>query len=347
MKPPDSVVIVMLSALGDAVHVLPVINALKREWPDTHITWIVQPATHRLVANHPAVDEFVIFQRRRGVDAIKSYRELRAALRGRRFDLLINLQVYFKAGLITALVKADVKLGFDRKRARDMNWLFTNQRIAARPGGHVQDQYFEFLQHLGIDPQPIEWKLGPWPNDPTIDHLLPPDDSQYVTLVIGSTKPEKDWIAERWAQLSDRLVEEFGLTPVLAGGNSPSERATERIILEQALHKPISTLGCSLRELVGILHRSALVISLDSGPMHMAVALNTPVIALSGYNDARRVGPYRRFNILTVNAFGEDGPITHKHRQGRMQTIEVPDVIAKVKLWQERYDERRSRKSNP
>ena len=337
MNEPRSIVIVMLSALGDAVHVLPVVTALKRAWPNTQITWIVQPATHRLVAGHPAVDEFIIFERRSGLDGLKSYRELRAKLRGRRFDLLINLQVYIKAGLITALVKADVKLGFDRKRARDMNWLFTNQRIRARPGGHVQDQYFEFLEHLGVDPQPIEWNLGPWPGDPSVDNLLPPDDRHYVTLIIGTTNQQKAWVAERWAQLSDRLREEFGLTPVLGGGSSAAEQETARIILERAKHTPISTLGCSLRELVGVLHRSALVVSLDSGPMHMSVALNTPVIALMGYNDPRRVGPYRRFNILTVNAFGEDGPITFRHRAGRMDTIQVQDVVDKVKLWQERY----------
>ena len=337
MKPPDSVVIVMLSALGDAVHVLPIVTALKRAWPQTRISWIVQPATHRLVSGHPDVDEFIIFQRRDRLDGLKSYRELRTTLRGRRFDLLIAFQVYFKAGLITRLVNADIKLGFDRKRARDMNWLFTNRRIPARPGGHVQDQYFEFLQYLGIDPLPIEWNLGPWPDDPPVDHLLPPDGREYVSFVIGSSKPEKDWIAERWAELTDRLHQEFGLTVVLAGGNSAAEQETARVILEQAKHTPISTLGCSLRELVGVLHRSALVVSLDSGPMHMAVALNTPVVALMGYNDPRRVGPYRRFNILTVNAFGNDGPITYRHREGRMQTIQVQDVVDRVKLWQQQY----------
>jgi heptosyltransferase I len=128
--------------------------------------------------------------------------------------------------------------------------------------------------------------------------------------------------------------------PVLAGGNSAAELETQRVILERAQHRPISTLGCSLRELVGVLHRSALVVSLDSGPMHMSVALGTPVVALMGYNDPRRVGPYRRFNDLIVNAFGSDGPITHRHRPGRMQHIQVRDVIEKVQLWQQRYWQR-------
>src|SRR5688500_6124112 len=111
-EPPREVLIVMLSALGDAVHVLPVVNALKRAWPQTRITWVIQPVPFQLVKDHESVDELIVFQRRRGAAAVGSYRELRHNLRGRKFDLLINLQVYFKAGLITALAPARIKLGF-------------------------------------------------------------------------------------------------------------------------------------------------------------------------------------------------------------------------------------------
>ena len=156
---PREIAIVMLSALGDAVHVLPVVNALKRAWPETRITWVIQPVPHQLVRGHENVDEFVLFRRRRGADAWRSYVELSRNVGGRRFDLLINLQVYLKAGLITSVMKADVKLGFDRRRARDMNWLFTTHRIPPRSTGHVQDQYFEFIEYLGIDPEPVEWLL--------------------------------------------------------------------------------------------------------------------------------------------------------------------------------------------
>ena len=157
---PRSIAIVMLSALGDAVHVLPVVNALRRAWPAARISWVIQPVPHRLVRGHEAVDEFIVFHRRRGLDAWRSYDALRAAFRDRRFDLLLNLQVYMKAGLITALAPAAIQLGFDRARARDLNWLFTTHRIPPRPVAHVQDQYFEFLDHLGVDPEPVEWRIA-------------------------------------------------------------------------------------------------------------------------------------------------------------------------------------------
>ncbi|HST57599.1 MAG TPA: glycosyltransferase family 9 protein, partial [Longimicrobium sp.] len=147
------VAIVMMSAIGDAVHALPVVNSLRAAAPDVHITWVIQPGPHALVANHPAVDEFVIFDRKKGRSA---FRDVRLATRGKRFDLIIALQVYFKAGLVTALLKSPRKLGFDRERARDVNWLFTTERIPPRGQRHVQDQYFEFLEHLGI-PVVLDW----------------------------------------------------------------------------------------------------------------------------------------------------------------------------------------------
>jgi len=139
----EKICIVMMSAAGDAVHTLPVVNALKRHRRQCHITWILQPAPATLVRGHPSVDELLLFDRSRGWQA---FGDIRRTLASRAFDLVINLQVYFKAGVVTSFVKAPVKLGFDRARARDFNWLFTNRKIPPHPNQHVQDQYFEFLR---------------------------------------------------------------------------------------------------------------------------------------------------------------------------------------------------------
>src|SRR2546423_3958091 len=118
----DRVAIVMMSAAGDAVHTLPVINAIKRHHPRSHITWILQPGPATLVHGHHNVDEILLFDRTRGW---KAFLDIRRTLAARAFDLVINLQVYFKAGIVTSFAKAPVRLGFDRSRARDFNWLFT------------------------------------------------------------------------------------------------------------------------------------------------------------------------------------------------------------------------------
>ena len=144
------VCIVMLSAVGDSVHVLPVVNALKRHRPDVELSWVIQRGPLALVRGHPAVDEFVEV-----VPSAGGLRDLRRRLAGRRFDLVLDLQVALKGGLATALVPARAKLGFDRARARDLNWLFTTRRIPPHPRQHVQDQYFEFLDFLGVPVQPV------------------------------------------------------------------------------------------------------------------------------------------------------------------------------------------------
>jgi len=335
----DRIGIVMMSAVGDAVHVLPVLNALKRHHPGAHISWVLQPGPATLVRGHRHVDEIVLFDRARGRQA---FVDVKRALRRRPFDLVLNLQVYFKAGLVTSFTRAPVKLGFDKARARDLNWLFTTHRIPPHPEGqHVQDQYFEFLQALGIPHEPVEWHLGPteaereWQRD-----FFAPIDRPTAAIVVATSKEEKDWLPERWAQVADILYADYGLQPVLVGGRSPRELAAEAEIMALARHKPLSALGSGLRKLVAIIDGSALVLAPDTGPLHMAVALQRPVISLMGYTNPRRTGPYRAYHDLLVDAYGdpgEDYPVSMENRPGRMPLITVDDVLTKVEHWQRTY----------
>jgi heptosyltransferase I len=158
--------------------------------------------------------------------------------------------------------------------------------------------------------------------------------------VIGSTHAQKEWLPERWAELAAALDHDFGLEPVLAGGRSARELETERVITQRLGRAPRSALGAPLRDLVAYLDGSALVVSLDTGPLHMAVALDRPVIALMGYNNPKRVGPYRKFRDLLVDAYGdpgEDYPISIAHRLDRMPRITVRDVLDRAEVWRARY----------
>jgi heptosyltransferase I len=166
-----------------------------------------------------------------------------------------------------------------------------------------------------------------------------------VSIVVATSKPEKDWSPERWAEVVDALYEDFGLQPVLVGGTSARELAARDVIMKRARNIALSTLGASLRELVAILDGSALVLSPDTGPLHMSVALGTPVISLVGYTNPKRVGPYRRFHDLIIDAYGdpgEDYPVSMETRPGRMSRITVADVIAKIRIWQTHYRDKRS-----
>ena len=344
-SPLQRVAIVMLSAAGDAVHALPVLNAIKRRDPDSHITWVMQPGPATLVRGHPAVDDIVLFDRARGW---RAFLDVQRAL-AEPFEIVVDLQVYLKAGIITALANAPVKLGFDRARAYDLNWLFTNRKIAPHAMQHVQDQYLEFLAALGIGRDPVTWGLGPWDSERAAQReFFAQFDRPIVPLVIGSSKRQKDWLPERWAQLADALSADFGLRPVLVGGRSPRELETERAILAQVREPVVSALGSGLRPLVGILEGAALVVSLDTGPLHMAVALDRPVISLIGYGNPKRIGPYQKFHDLLVDAYGdpgEDYPISMQTRPGRMARITVRDVLDRVERWRTDYAGSRPRKS--
>ena len=337
-RPLRDVGIVMMSAVGDAVHVLPLLTALKRHAPDVRVTWVLQPGAATLVRGHWAVDEIIEFDRSRGW---RAYPAVRRALAARRFDVVLALQVYFKAGIVTSFTRAPVKLGFDRARARDLNWLFTTDRLPARDGQHVQDQYFEFLEALRIPHEPVTWDLGPWENERMWQRdFLAQFERPIAPIVVATSKAEKDWMPERWAAVSDTLWHDFGLQPLLVGGRSARELAAERLILEHATVPVASALGSGLRNLVGILDGAALVLSPDTGPLHMAVALNRPVISLMGYTNSKRVGPYRRFHDLLIDAYGdpdEDYPVSMENRPGRMSRISVRDVLDKVEYWRATY----------
>ena len=332
------VCIVMMSAVGDAVHVLPVINALKRHSPTVHITWVLQPGPATLVRGHRSVDEILIFDRSKGWAA---FAEIRRQLARREFDLVIDLQVYFKAGIVTKLTRAAVKLGFDHARARDMNWLFTTHRIPPHPQQHVQDQYFEFLTALNVPHEPVIWDIGPWEIERQWQsQFFAPFDRPTAAIVVATSKEQKDWLPERWAEIADSLSSDFGLQPVLVGGRSEREVEAERIIMQRASYKPHSALGSGLRNLVGILDGSALVLAPDTGPLHISVALDRPVVSLMGYTNPKRTGPYRRFHDLIVDAYGEPGEnygITMENRLNRMPRIAVRDVLDRVERWRSVY----------
>ncbi|HET7232681.1 MAG TPA: glycosyltransferase family 9 protein [Longimicrobium sp.] len=332
------IAIVMMSAVGDAVHVLPVVNAIKRAAPSAHLTWLLQPLPATLVSGHPNLDEVVLVDPKRGWRGLMNAGMM---LRRGRFDLVIDLQVAFKAGIVTALARAPVKLGFDRARARDLNWLFTNRRIPPHPPQHVQAQYFEFLSALGISPEPVEWRIGPWEHErPWQREFVAGVGGPYAAINLATSNPDRDWLPERWAAVIDALHDRYGLTSVLVGGPSEREREIERQIRAAVRHQPVSALGSGLRKLVSILDGAELVLALDSAPLHISVALNRPVISLMANADPRRTGPYARFHDLIVDAYhdpGEQSPVSMKRRWGRMPRISVDDVLTKVELWDARY----------
>jgi heptosyltransferase I len=346
----------MLSALGDAIQVLPVANALRRTFPNAHISWVLQEGPHTLVGDHPAVDEMVLFRRGprfgstvagRVLSVLRAVQEIRSTavtlgkLAGKfpdeEFDLLLDLQVYLKAGILTSLAPAKVKLGFDRRRARDLNWVFTTHRIPPHPSGfgHIQDQYFEFLRYLGVDPEPVEYGLRLSEEEQEAQRrFYSALDRPVCAMVVASSDPRKNWTVEGYIQVATELHTSLGLQPLLVGGHSAEEEKMARAILARSGPGVLDAREGGLRRLLWLLDGAALVISPDTGPLHMARAMEVPVVGLYGFTNPKRSGPYRRFADLVVDGYarfpGEAYGTNNTRRRGGMGRIRPEMVMEKV-----------------
>lgn len=327
----------LLSAIGDVVHGMPVATSLREAWPDARLDWVIERRIHPLVAPHPDVDDFVLFDRSAGA---RGFLDLRRRTRDRRYDLVVDLQVYLKAGLLTLLLDGDVKLGFDRGRSRDLNWLFTTHRIPAGPVAHTQDQYFEFLEHLGVEPR-TEWRFGFDEEERAEqERFFARFDRPVLAVVVRTTREDKDWAPERYARVLEAAERDLGLAPVLVGSGSEAERAVAREVASLTRAEPVDALANDLRRLAWILDGAALTLSPDTGPLHVSAAVGTPVVGLYGATDPKRTGPYpEAYRELVVDAFtdpGETEPV-HGYRSGRMERITVEAVVAKLEEAAARY----------
>jgi heptosyltransferase I len=289
-EPPRSVCILRLSAIGDTCHVVPLVRTLQQAWPATQLTWIIGRTEARLMSLVDGV-EFITVDKRAGLGA---RRALRSALRGRRFDVLLHMQLALRASLVAALIAADVKLGFDRARARELQWLFTNARIAAASREHVLDSLFGFLAALGIRERLLRWDLPlPAAARAYAERLIP--DAQ-PTLIISpcSSHPRRNWAPERYAALAAHAATRHRMRVILAGGPSAAERRMGAAIVAAAAPFTLvnQTGQDTLPELLGLLARATALVSPDSGPVHMATMVGTPVIGLYAATNPARSGPY-------------------------------------------------------
>lgn len=325
-RPPRSVCLLRLSALGDTCHVVPIIRTLQRTWPETQLTWIIGKAEARLLGLIEGV-EFITVDKRSGL-AVR--RALRARLAGRHFDVLLHMQIALRASLISRLVPASLRLGFDRDRARELQWLFTNARIAARTREHVLDSFFGFLAALGIAERTLRWDVPLPPEARRYAEQLVPDASPTLVISPCSSHALRNWRPERYAAVADHAARRHGMRVILAGGPAPAERAMGTLI-ERAAHAPlINQIGRdTLPQMLALLSRATVLVSPDSGPVHMATMVSTPVIGLYAATNPERSGPYlsRRW---CVNAYAEAARRFRGREPGQLPwsaKIEAPGVM--------------------
>lgn len=290
--PPPAICVLRLSAIGDTCHTVPVVNAIRRAWPQTRITWIIGATEHRLLEGLEGV-EFAVLDKSRGFGG---YLQLRRKLRKQYFPLLLNMHASMRANLASRMVRAGVRLGFDRSRARDGQWYFCNRHIPARAQQHVMDGLFEFAAALGIDDHDPRWNMPL--GDAAIKRAAQLVSTEQPNLVISPCTGQRfrnfrNWSASRYAEVANYAASRYGARIVITGGNSSIERTYANEIAALTEAPPLDLVGqTSLKELVAIIARASVVLCPDSGPAHMATAVGTPVVGLYATSNRHRTGPY-------------------------------------------------------
>ena len=288
--PIHSICVLRLSAIGDTCNLLPVIRTLHSECPDATITWIIGRTEHRLLKDVKGV-EFLVFDKKGGRSARA---ELKAQLANRKFDVLLHLHASMRANLLSRYIKAQRKIGFDQRRARDFQRFFCNERITGDASVHVLDGFFQFVEHLGITRRHLIWDV-PIPDE---DREFAQSNLSDRSLLISPCSSQRwrnfrNWRAENYASIVDHAHREYGLDIVLTGGPTQLEAEYGERISELA-EAPVKNLigQTSLTQLMALIERAGVVISPDSGPAHMATAAGTPVIGLYATSNRWRTGPY-------------------------------------------------------
>jgi len=335
--PPERICILRLSAIGDVTHVLPTLRSIQHQWPDAKITWIIGKLEYQLVCDIPNV-EFIIFDKSAGWSA---YKKLRQQLARRSFDVLLHMQISLRASLASLLIKAPLKLGFDKARAKNLQSLFCNHQIsAASQRQHVLDSLMEFALSLGVNKKTIEWNI-PIPESArhfVSQHITQDNNAIQKYIVINPCTSAR---ANNWRNLSvqtyvdviDQIHSQYGLPCVLTGGPAQLEINFADEIVAQATHTPINLVGKSqLKDLLAILDQAAVVIAPDTGPLHMANACGTPVIGLYASSNPDRSGPYSNL-ANTVNKYPEAIQQEFNHSVDEMkwgQRVRNPDVMSLI-----------------
>ncbi|HDS1038330.1 TPA: glycosyltransferase family 9 protein [Stenotrophomonas maltophilia] len=285
-----------LSALGDVTHVVPLVRTLQAARPDTPIHWIIDKVGQKLLDGLPGVI-FHAYDKKTGMAGVK---ELRKQLPPGRFEALLQMQVAFRANLLSAFIPAERRIGYDRSRSKDLHGLFINERIPDRPGIHVLDAIGSFCEPLGLRQTEVSWDLAVPQSAYEWAAAQWPDDGRPVLMISPcSSHVLRNWYADRYAAVASHATAR-GWQVVLCGGRSELERSMADAIQAQLATPALDLVGKdTLKQLPALLARANLVMTPDSGPMHIANAMGAKVLGLHAASNPHRSGPYsdRRYCV--------------------------------------------------
>lgn len=327
------ILVVRLSAIGDCTLVLPVIRAILEQQPESEVTWLIGKGAYQLLKDctHPRLT-FVPIDKPR---SFKDYRAIKKQL-AKKFDVLLAMQASTRANLIYPLIKAKRKIGFDKTRARELQWLFTTEQIEFKYE-HLHDSFCQFANKLEVKTDDLDWSL----------QLIEGTESfnlsdRYLVINPAASKLERSWFAKDYAQVIDYCYKNYQLVTVLTGGSAEFELELAAEVESLSNNKPINLVGrTSLQQLAAVLRKAEFCVAPDTGPAHIANAVGTPVIGLYAIAPSRLSGPYLN-QELTIDRFTQAVEIflskdleelpwrTRVHDRRAMGLIKVADVTTKI-----------------
>ena len=326
-----------LSALGDVTHVVPLLRTLQQANPQQALHWVIDKAGHKLLEGLPGVT-FHIYDKKTGLAGMRALR--RELMPHSPFGALLQLQVSLRANVLSGFIPAQRRIGYDRSRSKELHGLFVNERIPACDGGHVLDAIGRFSQPLGVTQNAVSWDFATPQADIDWARAQWDDDGRPVLAISPcSSHVLRNWRAERYAAVADHAAAQ-GWRVVLVGGRSELERQVSDAILAQAKQPILDLVGRdTLKQLPPLLARANLLLTPDSGPMHIANAVGSKVLGLHAATNPERSGPYsdrrycvnryddaaRQFAGKPGNALKWGSKIEH---DGVMDLISVDDAIA-------------------
>jgi heptosyltransferase-1 len=296
-----NILIIKLSAIGDVIHALPAVSALRKRYPNADITWVIEEAASDLILDHPHLDRVIVSRRKswigdlkggRGSGSLKEIRTFLSELRARPYDLVIDFHGLFKSALIVFLSGGIRKLGYES--LQELSGLFYNEKIPEDMNKHAVDRYLDFARYLGAQQGTPEFVIPiREKNESRVRALLQgsrigPNDL-FVAISPQALWETKLWSDQKFAQLSERIIQELNLPVVFTGGDGKSAEDIQSFMTLPSFDLSGRT---TLRDLACLYRQAALLVTTDSGPMHLAAAVGTPVVALFGPTDPARTGPY-------------------------------------------------------
>ncbi|EGQ8245444.1 TPA: glycosyltransferase family 9 protein [Vibrio parahaemolyticus] len=286
---PSSLCILRLSAIGDVCNTIATVQAIQKQWPTTQITWITGKLEAQLLAAIEGV-EVIVFDKKAGLDG---YKALWKQLKGREFDALLHMQYAIRASVATLGIKAKYKLGFSSDRSQDFQTLFTNVKVPSPQSLHVADGLMAFAHQIGIPNNELDWALSYSTQDKEWAENHVSCDKPNLLIVPGASKAYKNWNAEGYIDVIHHARAQ-GWNVILAGSPAQVELDLADAIQSRLEEPCLNLVGqSSILQMLALIDKVDMVIAPDTGPAHMASAMNTPIIGLYAHHNPVRVGPYR------------------------------------------------------